>query len=143
MTTATTFNVGILVVSTTAAKDPSTDSSTQLLRDFFQAENDAHAGKHSWVVAETKIVSDDQRAVETAVLEWAEKKLHLIVTTGGTGFAVTDVTPEVCSTQLQLSWSYANREQAVKPLLEKEAPGLVYVHFYDFIKLRLIVIDTP
>lgn len=89
------------------------------------------------------IVSDDQRAIETTVLEWAEKKLHLIVTTGGTGFAVTDVTPEVCSTQLQLSWSYANREQAVKPLLEKEAPGLVYGHLFISMELHLTITDTP
>ncbi|KAA8900505.1 hypothetical protein FN846DRAFT_958841 [Sphaerosporella brunnea] len=110
MTTETTYNVGVLIVSTTAAKDPSTDSAGQVLRDFFSGVNETTAGKHSWNVAETRIVSDDKDAIQGAVKEWAdEKQLHLIVTTGGTGFAVTDCTPE-----------------AVEPLLQKKAPGLVH-----------------
>ncbi|KAF8540198.1 MoaB/Mog domain-containing protein [Trichophaea hybrida] len=107
---STSLSVGVLVVSTTAAKDPKTDSSTQLLRGFFEAENDTSGTKYSWKVAESQIVSDDKDAIQSVVREWADvEKLHLIVTTGGTGFAVTDSTPE-----------------AVKPLLHKEAPGLVH-----------------
>jgi gephyrin len=94
---STSLSVGILIVSTTAAKDPKTDSSTQLLRDFFKAENDNSGTKYTWKVAESRIVSDDKDAIQSAVREWADvEKLHLIVTTGGTGFAVTDSTPEAC-----------------------------------------------
>jgi gephyrin len=96
MATETTFSVGVLIVSTTAAKDPSADSAGQVLRDFFATVNESSGGKHSWQVTETRIVGDDKDAIQAAIKEWAdEKKLNLIVTTGGTGFAVTDCTPEV------------------------------------------------
>jgi gephyrin len=110
MATETTFLVGVLVVSTTAAKDPSTDSAGKVLRDFFATVNESSGGKHSWQIFETRIVGDDKNAIQAAIEEWTDPqaavKLNLIVTTGGTGFAVTDCTPEVgfearcCSGQL-------------------------------------------
>ncbi|KAI5846051.1 hypothetical protein BZA05DRAFT_406822 [Tricharina praecox] len=112
MTSKTTFTVAVLIVSTTASKDPSTDSSSVLLRSFFANENESNpSSKWAWSGdIEAKIVSDDQAAIEAAIVEWADKKkINLIVTTGGTGFSVTDCTPE-----------------AVRPLLDKEAPGLVH-----------------
>ena len=94
---ATTFSVGVVIVSTTASLDPSTDTSELLIHDFFTAANNTNDGKsYVWHIAETKIVGDDMDAIRTVVKAWADdKKLNLIITTGGTGFAVTDVTPEV------------------------------------------------
>jgi molybdenum cofactor synthesis domain-containing protein len=52
-------------------------------------------------------VPDDQDKIRDVLLKWTdEDKLHLILTTGGTGFSPRDVTPE-----------------ATKSILEKEAPG--------------------
>jgi molybdopterin biosynthesis enzyme MoaB len=83
----------ILVVSTTASKDASADSSGPVLKDFFAKE-----GGGKWEVVETKIVSDDVLAIQRAITNWtdAEHAVNAIVTTGGTGFAVHDSTPEVC-----------------------------------------------
>lgn len=101
----TALTVAILVVSTTAAADLSADKSSQLLRAFFAARESP-----AWDVTESRIVSDDKDAIQAAVTEWAAvgAGVDLVITTGGTGFAVSDCTPE-----------------AVKPLLQKEAPGLV------------------
>jgi len=131
MTSKTTFTVALLIVSTTASKDPSTDSSSTLLRSFFANENESNPGsKWAWSGdIETKIVGDDQAAIEAAVIEWADKKkINLIVTTGGTGFSVTDCTPEVSlsSERGKGLGALLSRLQAVRPLLDKEAPGLVY-----------------
>jgi molybdopterin biosynthesis enzyme MoaB len=92
------FSVGILIVSTSASKDPSTDSSGKLLRDFFHDRNTSHSDQHGWDVVELRIVSDKTDLIQMAVKEWVdERELNLVVTSGGTGFAVTDCTPEVCS----------------------------------------------
>lgn len=92
---AQTLTVGLLIVSTTAAQDPTTDAAGPLLRDFFASVD---AGSASWSVTDTQIVTDDNAAIQERVRYWAdEMKLNLIVTTGGTGFAVSDGTPEACS----------------------------------------------
>lgn len=53
------------------------------------------------------ILPDDLEKIRNRVSELVNASYHLIITTGGTGFGPKDVTPE-----------------AVKPLIEKEAPGI-------------------
>ncbi len=100
------LKAGILVVSTTASKDPSSDAADATLRSVF--END---GGGRWQVAETKIVPDDVQQIQRQIMLWADipEPCNLIVTTGGTGFAMADNTPE-----------------AISALLHKPASGLVH-----------------
>ena len=88
---APTLKAAILVVSTTAAKDASADASGAVLQDVFAQE----AGK--WEVVETRIVSDDVLEIQRSVMGWADREevINVVITTGGTGFAVSDCTPEV------------------------------------------------
>ncbi|CZR64959.1 probable gephyrin [Phialocephala subalpina] len=101
-----TLKAAILIVSTTASKDPSTDSSGGVLKDVFEQD-----GGGKWEVVDTKIVGDEVLDIQRAITGWAdgEGSPNVIITTGGTGFAVSDSTPE-----------------AVTPLLYKQAPGLVH-----------------
>jgi molybdopterin biosynthesis enzyme MoaB len=86
------LKAGILIISTTAAQNPSTDSSTDILRDVFKAD-----GGGQWEVEKTTIVGDSILDIQQTIMQWtdSENPLNLIVTTGGTGFAVHDNTPEV------------------------------------------------
>lgn len=86
------LRAALLIVSTTAAQDASADASGPILSRVLADEGD---GK--WEVAETKIVSDDVLQIQRQVAAWADgpDTINLIVTTGGTGFAVGDGTPEV------------------------------------------------
>ena len=59
-------------------------------------------------VVQTAIVPDDQGGIAAVLLRWADElRLDLVLTTGGTGFAPRDITPE-----------------ATRSVLEREAPGL-------------------
>jgi gephyrin len=86
------LKAAVLVVSTTAAKDPSTDASASVLRGVL---NDDGAGQ--WEAPVEAIVSDDVAQIQRQVTAWSDgpDPVNLIVTTGGTGFAVWDSTPEV------------------------------------------------
>ena len=59
-----TLKAAILIVSTTAAKDPSADASGDVLKGVFQ-----EAGTQ-WEVIDTKIVSDDAGEIQEAVTSW-------------------------------------------------------------------------
>ncbi|KAJ0332635.1 hypothetical protein COL5a_001353 [Colletotrichum fioriniae] len=106
--TDTPLKVAILIVSTTASKDPSTDKSELILRDVIENE-----GGGKWQVTDTKIVQDHVPQIQRQIMLWADlgpvEGVNLILTTGGTGFAVSDNTPE-----------------AVATLLHRTAPGLVH-----------------
>lgn len=88
-----TLKAAVLVISTTASKDPTTDAAGDALRSVF--EQDGGAGR--WSVVETKIVPDSVALIQRQLMLWADSAdpVNLIVTTGGTGFAVSDQTPEV------------------------------------------------
>ncbi|KAI2623706.1 hypothetical protein GGS21DRAFT_533807 [Xylaria nigripes] len=103
---AGSLRVALLIVSTTAAQDPSTDASQVALSRVLENE-----GPGKWEVFETKIVPDVTVQIQRQIMLWADcpGSANLIVTTGGTGFATSDNTPE-----------------AVSVLLHKQAPGLVH-----------------
>jgi molybdenum cofactor synthesis domain-containing protein len=61
-----------------------------------------------WTVAQTAVVPDDPAAIAGAIRQWADKdRLALILTTGGTGLAARDITPE-----------------ATRSCMEREVPGI-------------------
>lgn len=49
---------------------------------------------HGWEVIAEALVPDEKRDIQRAIREQAAKGCHLILTTGGTGVALRDVTPE-------------------------------------------------
>nr|POF01414.1 molybdenum cofactor synthesis protein cinnamon [Quercus suber] len=85
------LRAAILVVSDTAAKDPSADRVIPALRKVL-----ATSGK--WTISDTKVVPDDVLDIQKAITYWTDREdfINLVVTSGGTGFAQKDTTPEVC-----------------------------------------------
>jgi molybdenum cofactor synthesis domain-containing protein len=66
-------------------------------------------------VVEYAVIPDDFKRIRDTLIAWADElQLDLIVTTGGTGFAPRDVTPE-----------------ATRAAIEREAPGLVFAMLRD------------
>lgn len=101
----TKLRAAILIISDTAARDPSSDKAGDILKETFRAH-----GNDQWDVAESKIVPDSVLDIQRTVIQWSEGDdfINLIITTGGTGFTPKDNTPE-----------------AIGPLIHRHAPGLV------------------
>jgi molybdenum cofactor biosynthesis protein B len=91
------LRIAVLTVSDT--RDEATDKSGALLAERLIAAGHELAGK--------AIVRDDIEAIRAQVRAWVDDSdVDLIISTGGTGFAPRDVTPE-----------------AVKPLFRREMDG--------------------
>ena len=72
----------------------------------------------AWIVAEYRIVPDEREVIRATLIEWCDDlRLNVIFTTGGTGFAPRDVTPE-----------------ATRDVIEREAPGLAEAMRADSLK---------
>jgi gephyrin len=87
------LNPAILIVSETAFNDPSTDRAGDILRNTLRSD-----GGDKWTQPLVEIVPDDAELIETAVRRWTDdekSRVNLVITTGGTGFAANDMTPEV------------------------------------------------
>ena len=84
------LKAAVLIVSETATRDPSSDRCIPLLEDVFE-------GSKQWKISQTKIVRDDVLEIQRSITGWTDcnDPVNLIVTSGGTGFAAKDHTPEV------------------------------------------------
>lgn len=95
-----TLRFGILTVSDRAARGERADLSGPALADFVRARG--------WNVSRADVVPDDRVQIASTLTDWcARGDLDILLTTGGTGFAPRDVTPE-----------------ATGDVIEREAPGL-------------------
>ncbi|KAJ5120286.1 MoeA C-terminal domain IV [Penicillium bovifimosum] len=98
------LKVAILIISDTASEDPASDKVVNALAPILAAE-----GK--WEPPAFKIVPDDVLQIQESIRNWTDGPdwYNLILLSGGTGFAIKDNTPE-----------------AVTPLIQRHAPGLVH-----------------
>jgi len=95
-----TIRFGILTLSDRSAQGERADSSGPALARLIEAE--------SWLVVKESLLPDDESAIRKILVEWVDSgDLDVILTTGGTGFAPRDVTPE-----------------ATRAVIDREAPGL-------------------
>lgn len=79
------LTAAVITVSDSCARGERTDTSGPAVAELLR--------KYRFVIAGNAIVSDDQPAIENVLLSWMGKA-RLVVTTGGTGIAPRDVTPE-------------------------------------------------
>lgn len=79
------LNIAILTISDT--RHLSTDKSGRYLQKAVEAEHH--------LLVDRRWVKDDIYQMRYVVSEWiADKNINVIITTGGTGFACRDITPE-------------------------------------------------
>src|SRR3954452_9377173 len=90
MTIATdTLRIGLVSVSDRASAGVYADQGIPGLREWFAA-----ALKSAWTM-ETRLIPDEQPVIERTLIELCDTAgCHLVLTTGGTGPAPRDVTPE-------------------------------------------------
>jgi len=94
------FNLGIITISDKASQGKRPDKSGPLIKDSF-ASMDCK-------VVNYEVIPDEKDTIAQKLAQWADEgTMDIIITTGGTGLAPRDVTPE-----------------ATLSIVDKEVPGL-------------------
>eukprot|EP00638_Chattonella_subsalsa_P007564 CAMPEP_0117748530 /NCGR_PEP_ID=MMETSP0947-20121206/9190_1 /TAXON_ID=44440 /ORGANISM="Chattonella subsalsa, Strain CCMP2191" /LENGTH=667 /DNA_ID=CAMNT_0005566249 /DNA_START=111 /DNA_END=2114 /DNA_ORIENTATION=+ len=100
------LRAGLLIVSDRAAAGTYPDKSGPVMEAMVTEANNPFTCE----VVERAIVPDESGMIQEKIKYWADDlKVDFIITSGGTGFSQRDITPE-----------------SVRPLLHREAPGLVF-----------------
>ena len=119
------FKAAVLTVSDRSFRGERPDAGGPLVVELLK-----NAG---YAVAETAIVPDEQGRIEAALRQWCDREetVDLIVTTGGTGFAPRDVTPEatiaVCdrlTPGIPEAMRYASMQVTNRAMLARAAAGI-------------------
>lgn len=94
------MRIAILTVSDRGASGEYEDRSGPLLAQMV-------GERTGWEIALQRIVPDDLDLIANTLRQWCAAGVNLILTSGGTGFAPRDVTPE-----------------ATRAVIERETPGI-------------------
>ena len=93
------LSTAVITISDKGSRGEREDISGPLLVEMLKENN--------FDVTTTSIIPDEKEMIESTLIDLSNKNIALILTTGGTGFAPRDITPE-----------------ATKAVIERETPGL-------------------
>jgi len=94
------FRLGIITISDKASEGKRPDKSGPLIKDSFSRQDCEFVNY--------EVIPDEKDAIAKKLAQWADEgNMDVIITTGGTGLAPRDVTPE-----------------ATMAVVDKEVPGL-------------------
>jgi gephyrin len=94
------FTIGLLTISDRGAAGDYKDLSGPLMAEVLGAKTD-------WTISKRGVVPDELEAIADMLTAWSDQGLSLILTSGGTGFAPRDITPE-----------------ATLQVIDRQAPGI-------------------
>lgn len=125
---------GILTLSDRSARGERADSSGPALAGLIRTQE--------WSVAKQQILPDDEPAIRAVLTEWADSgAFDVILTTGGTGFAPRDVTPEV--TRRVIDREAPGLAEAMRAESLKKTPHAMLSRAVAGIRGRTLIINLP
>ncbi len=129
-----TIRFGILTLSDRSSRGERPDSSGPALALLIQAQG--------WSVAKQQILPDEESAIRAALTEWADGgEFDIILTTGGTGFAARDVTPE--ATRAVIHRNAPGLAEAMRAESLKKTPHAMLSRAVAGIRARTLIVNLP
>ena len=128
------IRVGILTVSDRSFRGERDDGSGPVLVEIAQ--------QNGWDVVETLIVPDEIDTLRDTLIMWADSgDMDLILTTGGTGFAPRDVTPE--ATRMMVDKLAPGLTEAMRTESLKITPHAMLSRSVAGIRGRALIVNLP
>jgi len=125
---------GILTISDRSARGERVDASGPALVEA--------VGALGWEVSRTRVVADDGEQIQSILSAWADDdQLDVILTTGGTGFAARDVTPE--ATRAVVERLTPGLDEAMRMASLKVTPHAMLSRAVSGIRNRTLIVNLP
>ncbi len=129
-----TLRIGILTVSDRSARGERSDLSGNALAQAIVEEG--------WQVARQAILPDELEELSETLSDWADSgELDVILTTGGTGFAPRDVTPE--ATQMVVERIAPGIAEAMRAASLQITPHAMLSRAMAGIRKRTLIVNLP
>lgn len=128
------MRVSVLTVSDRSAAGEREDQSGPLIESMM--------AKKGWQVRDRTIVPDELEAIQAALVQWAdEEQVELVLTTGGTGFAPRDLTPE--ATRQVCDRMAPGLAEAMRAASLKVTPHAMLSRAVAGIRKRTLIVNLP
>lgn len=128
------LDFAILTVSDRSARGERPDASGPALATLVEA--------HGWRVARRDILPDDEMMLRETLCMWADSgEVDVILTTGGTGFAPRDVTPE--ATRAVVERLTPGLDEAMRAASLAVTPHAMLSRAVSGIRKRTLIINLP
>ena len=128
------MRVAVLTISDRSSRGEREDLSGPILIDIVRQK--------AWKVINSSIVSDDQNEIEGILREWADSEdVDLVLTTGGTGFAPRDRTPE--ATKAIIDRLAPGLSEAMRSASIKKTPHAMLSRAISGIRGRTLIVNLP
>ncbi|GAB4504600.1 MAG: molybdopterin adenylyltransferase [Anaerolineales bacterium] len=128
------LDFAILTVSDRSSRGERPDASGPALADLVEARG--------WRVVKRDILPDDEMMLRESLARWADSgEVDIILTTGGTGFAPRDVTPE--ATRAVVERLTPGLDEAMRAASLQVTPFAMLSRAISGIRKRTLIINLP
>ncbi len=128
------LRVGILTVSDRSSRGERSDVSGPALEEAIK--------RQGWTVARQGIVPDEAQAIQKTLIDWCDAgDIDLLLTTGGTGFAPRDVTPE--ATQAAIERPAPGIAEAIRAASLEITPHAMLSRAAAGIRGQMLIVNLP
>lgn len=125
---------GILTISDRSSRGERSDESGPALVELVH--------ERSWQVVERDVIPDDLEAIKRQLSSWADSgEIDVLLTTGGTGFAPRDVTPE--GTRAVVERLTPGLDEAMRAASLKITPNAMLSRATSGIRKRTLIVNLP
>ncbi len=132
--TSQVYQCGVLTLSDKGSRGEREDTSGILLQQMLS--------ESGFTVAAYTILPDQQAQIAGTLIQWAdEKKLDLIVTTGGTGVSPSDRTPE--ATRKVIDFEVPGLGEAMRRASLEKTVNAVWSRGISGIRKTCLIINLP
>lgn len=127
------FRVAVVTASDKGSRGEREDESGRVIEDMIVTQG--------WELVDTRVVPDDIEVIIETLVELCDERADLVFTTGGTGFALRDNTPE--ATLAVVERQVPGLAEAMRAQTSKKTPRAILSRGVAGIRKRTLIVNLP